>query len=153
MVEISCFSSSTFSNCSAISTGGAIRNYDYNTTITTISSSTFTNCSATDGGAIDNMYSTISSISSSNFFNCSAAQSGGAIYNYDASTISSVTSSSFKYNWAYLYGGTIFSGVGIINMHFCHIYPHFSRWDEVHSPTTRGIVNVTDNWWGTNADP
>ncbi|MDD1683063.1 MAG: hypothetical protein LUO98_04410, partial [Methanoregula sp.] len=81
--------SSTFSNCSATSRGGAI---DATSSTLNITSSTFSNCSADGGGAIFSSGSTLS-ITSSTFSNCSAKSYGGAIV---ASGTVTVTSSTFS---------------------------------------------------------
>ena len=93
---------STFVNCSANS-GGAIYN---NGDKLFVGNSTFVNNSAANGSAIFN-YGSLT-VDNSTFVNNSAASNGGAIFNYKGSSVV-VNDSVFVNNSAKYYGGAVFN--------------------------------------------
>ena len=165
--------STTFSDCHAKNTGGAIYAAGSGG-ITRITSSTLTGCSATNGGAI---YSEDSSliIDSTTFSGCRAlssaplnsegtvgstsfsdskyrAPSGGAIYAAGSGGITRITSSTLTGCTATGNGGAIFTENGLATIQFSRIYqntaPYGSDIFNAGNP-----VLAENNWWGTNAGP
>jgi predicted outer membrane repeat protein len=131
----------TFTGNNAGYEGGAIFNRD----TSTVTGSTFTGNSVTEGngGAIYNGDSL--TMTGSNFTN-NTANSGGAIYNNNQLIASNST---FFKNMA-RYGGAICSE-GDVTMHFNRIVENTAQYGSA-IYNSKGDVNVTDNWWGSN-DP
>jgi hypothetical protein len=98
--------------------------------------------SGSNGGAIDT-YGGVT-VTSSTFIGCSASY-GGAI-----NAISITVNSSTFTGCSASYGGAINAGIGTI--HFCRIYPD-SGGAAVYNGNDFGIIDATDNWWGTNSNP
>ena len=131
---------STFTNNIADYEGGAI----YNRDTATVTGSTLTSNNAnTNGGAI---YSSDSLNVTDSTFSYNTAENGGAIYN-DYHLI--VNNSTFFKNMA-REGGAI-SSEGDVTMHFNRIVENSAEYGSA-IYNSKGDVNVTDNWWGSN-DP
>jgi hypothetical protein len=162
--------------------GGAIYSNGDGTGDTSFSllSSTIFNCSATgyeaDGGAIFDNIGT-ATITTSTISNCSVTGTavithtglsdtppmngaGGAIYdNTGTATITSSTiincSATGTPNMGYG-GGAIWTAAGDespFTMQFCRIYNDNTGTAVVYSPDGTETIDLTDNWWGSNADP
>jgi len=131
--------------------GGAIANI--NGSNLTVSNSTFLNNSVThDGGAINNAGGAFLNVDTSNFLNNSAINSSGAIMNWQSAM--TVTSSNFTGNTAGWQGNAIGNYYNNATINFNRIvgngigngaYELFNGYN--------GIVDATDNWWGSNSNP
>ena len=133
---------STFTSNNAGYEGGAI----FNRKTATVTGSTFTSNSATDGngGAIYNGDKL--TVIGSNFSD-NTAKNGGAIYNNNNLI---ANSSTFFRNSAHDDGGAICSE-GDVDLHFNRIVTNSAE-HGIAIYNSKGDVNVTDNWWGSN-DP
>lgn len=151
-------SASTISNCSA-QNGGAIYfatsvYYDEQVLVT---NSTISNCSATsNGGAISSSGGTVV-IFNSTISNCSVTGNygmGGAIGSNGAGTfnITSSTISGCTALGSGSHGGAIYGYSGTVrNSRLLDNKDPLGK--AIVAYSSSGLVNATENWWGTNSNP
>ncbi len=141
---------SNFINNKASNCGGAIYN-DYTSNkkgVLTLSGSTFTNNNAIYGGAIGAIsnFGTLTVTATS--FTSNIGKWGGAIYNDD---LLNIKNSTFIGNTANSGGAIYNEGNAAVN--FNRIFRNNAKSQGSAIFNDLGTVNVSLNWWGSNANP
>jgi hypothetical protein len=119
-------------------------------TIDSIGPLTVTGCTFTnnEGGAVANTGSTMI-ITGSTFTGNHALWNGGAIWNDNG--LLTVTDSTFTGNTAGGDGGLLFN-TGTVTMNFNRIVGNSdSQGYTIYNEDEYGVVDATDNWWGSNS--